>query len=129
MLFKSNIPFHYPQEMFPTNFVPQVGLVPPYSLNYHSDETGKFRGFVFANFDDPRDANAALERMDSHNLQGRVLHVEEANCGRREKVVRESHSTRRDLRMRHQQTSDLQHLSPLDPQVRKRELDKPDATS
>ncbi len=41
--------------------------------------TGRSRGFGFVTFDNPQDAQLALEEMDGAEIDGRAVNVEEAN--------------------------------------------------
>jgi RNA recognition motif-containing protein len=72
-----NIPFNYPEGDFVNKLFPQLGLVSPYSFNYHRNNSDRsFRGLAFANFYTANDAQNAVDKLNYYELNGRQLRVE-----------------------------------------------------
>jgi hypothetical protein len=71
-----NIPFGYPEEDFVNKLFPQLGLTPPYALNYHRKSDRAFHGLAFANFNASHEAQAAVDVLNNFELDRRRLRVE-----------------------------------------------------
>ena len=65
------------KDVFRAAFVP-FGEIVDISLPFDM-RTGKHRGFGFVEYEDPEDAQAAIENMDRAELYGRVLKVNISN--------------------------------------------------
>lgn len=70
-----NISFTYPEKDFAIKLFVQLGIVPPYSFNYHRSD-GIFRGIAFANFQTSHEAQTAVNMLNDYELEGRRLRVE-----------------------------------------------------
>ena len=72
-----NIPYSYPEEDFVNKLFPQLGLISPYSFNYHRSKSDRgFRGLAFGNFHTANDAQNAVDKLNNYELDGRPLWVE-----------------------------------------------------
>jgi RNA recognition motif-containing protein len=103
-----NVPFTYPEQDFVDNLFLQLGLVPPYSFNYHKNQDGKFTGRAFANFYHPHQAKAAVVKLNNHILHSRQLRVEF-----KKKMTPEEEQKRaqeKQLRLQNQQIQTLQPI-------------------
>jgi RNA recognition motif-containing protein len=109
-----NVPFTYPEHDFVDNLFPQLGLVPPYSFNYHKNrDDGKFTGRAFANFYHPHQAKAAVAKLNNYMLHNRQLRVEF-----KKKLPPEEEQKReqaRQLKLQNQQTQTLQPIPDIHP--------------
>jgi RNA recognition motif-containing protein len=75
-LFVGNLPFNTTQEELEALFG-ESGAVT--SVNIITDRfSGKSRGFGFVEMDNQEEAQAAIERLNGNDLQGRPLTVNEA---------------------------------------------------
>ena len=74
-VFIGNISWNVSEDQL-RNMLQQVGNLRDFRMIYDR-ETGRPRGFGFAEFDDPGAAKRAIERFDGMELDGRPLRVNE----------------------------------------------------
>ncbi|PHH51332.1 RNA-binding protein PIN4 [Ceratocystis fimbriata CBS 114723] len=97
-----NIPFAVRKEQLAQIMV-DMNLPQPYAFNYHFDN-GVFRGLAFANFQNPEDTRAVIERMNGLDVSGRKLRVEYKKMlpeAERERIEREKRERRGQLEEQH----------------------------
>ncbi|KKA29871.1 hypothetical protein TD95_004980 [Thielaviopsis punctulata] len=97
-----NIPFAVRKEQLAQIMV-EMNLPQPYAFNYHFDN-GVFRGLAFANFQNPEDTRAVIERMNGLDVSGRKLRVEYKKMlpeAERERIEREKRERRGQLEEQH----------------------------
>lgn len=79
-LFVGNLPWGVDEKRL-RDFVAEQGLAPERVEVVLDRETGRSRGFGFLHFATEEDAEVARRGLDGVELDGRVIHAEEATSG------------------------------------------------
>jgi len=109
-----NVPFTYPEQDFVIKLFPQLGLIAPYSFNYHKNrDGGKFTGLAFANFRQSHEAKAAVVKLNNYILHNRKLQVEFKKKLPPEEGQKQAQARR--LKLESQQIQTLQHIPDIHP--------------
>ncbi|MFW5883308.1 MAG: RNA recognition motif domain-containing protein, partial [Verrucomicrobiota bacterium] len=75
-VFVGNLPFNITAEEL-TELMSEAGPVEDVYM-VADRETGRPRGFAFVTFDSPETAQAAIEKFEGHEIEGRPLRINEA---------------------------------------------------